>query len=455
MKYKKYPSYKDSGVEWLGEIPSEWINTKLKYHSFIYNGNSISDNEKENYENLNTNFSIPYISTKDIDSNFLSIDYDNGMRISVNNDKFRRAKKGSSLICIEGGSAGKKLGLLEKDVCFVNKLACIDSYNNLDNKFCNYILRSSVFNYLFSLSTTGLIPGVSINQLKDFEINLPPLNEQQQIANYLDEKTSKIDTLIKKQTKQIGLLKEKRQAVISHAVTKGINPNVSMKNSGVEWLGQIPEHWIVSKFGFIKTVLTDYTANGSFADLAKNVKYKNEESYARLVRLTDLRTNLENTDGVWIDESAYNYLKKSSLYGGEFLLANVGAYAGLFYQMPYINKPASLAPNMFMAKFNNTKVSEHFMSYVAKSESAYSQLKLKATASSAQPKLNKDDFKSIVFAYPCLLEQQQIANYLDDKISKIDILIEKSNKSIELLKEKRTAIISAAVTGKIDVREKV
>lgn len=83
--------------------------------------------------------------------------------------------------------------------------------------------------------------------------------------------------------------------------------------------------------------------------------------------------------------------------------ANVGAYAGLFYQMPYINKPASLAPNMFMAKFNNTKVSEHFMSYVAKSESAYSQLKLKATASSAQPKLNKDDFKSIVFAYPCLL----------------------------------------------------
>ena len=214
---------KDSGVEWLGEIPSEWINTKLKYHSFIYNGNSISDNEKENYENLNTNFSIPYISTKDIDSNFLSIDYDNGMRISVNNDKFRRAKKGSSLICIEGGSAGKKLGLLEKDVCFVNKLACIDSYNNLDNKFCNYILRSSVFNYLFSLSTTGLIPGVSINQLKDFEIILPPLNEQQQIANYLDEKTSKIDILIEKSNKSIELLKEKRTALISAAVTGKID----------------------------------------------------------------------------------------------------------------------------------------------------------------------------------------------------------------------------------------
>ena len=254
MKYKKYPSYKDSGVDWLGEIPSEWFNTKLKYHSFIYNGNSISDNEKENYENLDINNSIPYVSTKDIDSNFLSIDYDNGMRVPICNDKFKIAKKGSTLICIEGGSAGKKLALLNEKVCFVNKLACIDSYNGLDKRFSNYIVRSSIFNYLFNLATTGLIPGVSINQLKDFEIILPSIKEQQQIANFLDKATAKIDTLIKKQTKQIELLKEKRQAVISHAVTKGINPNVPMKDSGVEWLGEIPEHWEVKKLKYISTV---------------------------------------------------------------------------------------------------------------------------------------------------------------------------------------------------------
>ena len=102
MKYKKYPSYKDSELEWLGKIPSEWTNSKLKYHSFIYNGNSISDNEKENYEHLDITSSIPYVSTKDIDSNFLTINYDNGMRVPICNNKFKIAKKSSTLICIEG-----------------------------------------------------------------------------------------------------------------------------------------------------------------------------------------------------------------------------------------------------------------------------------------------------------------------------------------------------------------
>jgi len=224
----------------------------------------------------------------------------------------------------------------------------------------------------------------------------------------------------------------------------------SYRDSGVEWLGKIPEHWTYSKFGFLKTVLTDYTANGSFADLAKYVTYRDEEDYARLVRLTDLRKNLKNKQGVWIDKDSYEFLKKSALFGGEFLMANVGAYAGLFYQMPYTSKPASLAPNMFMAKFNTKKVSEHFMTYIGISDSAHKQLRLKATSSSAQPKLNKDDFKSIKFVYPSLQEQQTIATYLDKATAKIDTLIEKQTKLIELLKEKRQAVISTAVTRGLD-----
>ena len=216
-------------------------------------------------------------------------------------------------------------------------------------------------------------------------------------------------------------------------------------DSNSEWLGEIPAHWIVSKFAYVKTVLTDYTANGSFADLKKNVAYKDEPSFARLVRLTDLRKDLDN-DGVWIDESAYNYLKKSALFGGEFLLANVGAYAGLFYQMPYNKGPASLAPNMFMAKFSQTKILPEFMAYVGQSDPINKQLTLNATASSAQPKLNKDDFKSIKFCYPSLIEQQKIAGFLDHETAKIDTLIAKQEKLIELLKEKRQAVISHAVT---------
>lgn len=218
------------------------------------------------------------------------------------------------------------------------------------------------------------------------------------------------------------------------------------KDSEINWLGMIPSHWTSSKFGYVKTVLTDYTANGSFADLKKNVVYRDEPSFARLVRLTDLRVNLENQNGVWIDKKAYSYLGKSALFGGEFLLANVGAYAGLFYQMPQGKGCASLAPNMFMAKFNSDKILSEFMAYVGQSQSANEQLKLNATASSAQPKLNKDDFKSVRFTYPVIEEQLKIANFLDYETAKIDTLIEKQQQLIALLKEKRQAVISHAVT---------
>ncbi|MGL5226267.1 MAG: restriction endonuclease subunit S, partial [Aeromonas sp.] len=148
----------------------------------------------------------------------------------------------------------------------------------------------------------------------------------------------------------------------------------------------------------------------------------------------------------------YKYLNKSALYGGEFLLANVGAYAGLFYQMPFNKGPASLAPNMFMAKFDSRRVTREFMAYVGQSVAIESQFKLSATASSAQPKLNKDDFKSVIFCYPQIHEQVEIVRYLDRELSKIDKLLIRQSEAVDLMSERRTALISAAVTGKIDLR---
>lgn len=218
------------------------------------------------------------------------------------------------------------------------------------------------------------------------------------------------------------------------------------RDTGVEWLGQVPVHWTVCKFAYLKTVLTDFTANGSFASLKERVQYRDEPSYARLVRLTDLRVDLRNEDGVWIDESAYNYLSKSALFGGEFLLANVGAYAGLFYPMPLNKGKCSLGPNMFMAKFDLQRVTHDFMALVGQGQSASSQLFLRARSSSAQPKLNKDDFKSVIIAYPPLDEQTQIARFLDYETARIDALIDKQQQLIALLQEKRQAVISHAVT---------
>ncbi len=222
----------------------------------------------------------------------------------------------------------------------------------------------------------------------------------------------------------------------------------TMKNSGVEWIGQIPASWKSGRIKDILNVLTDYTANGSFADLAKNVEYLDYESYARLVRLTDLRSFLQNYDAVYVDKNSYDYLSKSKLFGGEILVANVGAYAGLFCEMPKLNINATLGPNMFLIT-TNQKMLQHFLFYLGNSDIIYKQLSAKM-ASAAQPKLNKQDIKTTYLLIPPLPEQQAIADYLDDKCAQIDNITATINEQIEVLKQYKKSVITEAVTKGLD-----
>ena len=139
----RYDKYKDSGIEWIGEIPESWSVKKIKYCCNVYTGNSIKDDEKDNYTNKEN--AIPYISTKDIEIDTNVINYDNGLYIPIDNDKFKVAPKNSSLLCVEGGSAGRKIGYTNKDVCFVNKLCCFSSDKLYNSRYLYYILQSDIF----------------------------------------------------------------------------------------------------------------------------------------------------------------------------------------------------------------------------------------------------------------------------------------------------------------------
>lgn len=223
----------------------------------------------------------------------------------------------------------------------------------------------------------------------------------------------------------------------------------SYKDSGVEWLGEIPEHWKSISIKRLITLLTDYTANGSFADLAKNVQYLDEPSYAQLIRLTDIRKGLKEK-GIYITEKSYKYLNKSSLFGGELLMANVGAYSGYSFLLPEkLDFKASLAPNMFLIKFNNKQIDNKFIFYVLNCDTILSRLVLIAT-STAQPKLNKDNVRSISLPLPPQPEQTKIASFLDDKTAQIDEVISQKEKLIELLKERKQIVINDAVTKGLD-----
>lgn len=216
-----------------------------------------------------------------------------------------------------------------------------------------------------------------------------------------------------------------------------------MKDSGISWFDYIPKDWKAGRIKDIISLLSDYTANGSFSDLAKNVEYHDFEDYARLVRLTDLRENLSN-DGVYVDEYAYNYLAKSSLIGGEILVANVGAYAGLFCEMPKVNYPATLAPNMFMIR-TNINMLQHYLFYVGNATFIWEQLSQKAI-SSAQPKLNKTDVKTAYLPIPTIEEQQKISDYLDIRCSEIDSLTADIQKQIEILEEHKKSLIFRVIS---------
>lgn len=220
-----------------------------------------------------------------------------------------------------------------------------------------------------------------------------------------------------------------------------------MKETGISWFPLIPVDWQTGRIKDILSALTDYTANGSFGDLAKNVTYLDYEDYARLVRLTDLRENLKNM-GVYVDEDGYNYLSKSSLFGGEILVANVGAYAGLFCEMPTVDFPATLAPNMFLLRTNDVML-QHYLLYVGLSSFVWEQLCQKAI-SSAQPKLNKTDVKTTFIPIPPISEQKRIADYLDNKCAQFDSTISDIQSQIEALEEYKRSVITEAVTKGLD-----
>lgn len=227
---------------------ANWKKARIKDVSTPYTGNSIKDEHKDLYiDNINA---IPYISTKDINDKFQTIDFDNGLFIKNSDKSFRRAPKNSTLLCIEGGNAGKKIAFNDRTVCFVNKLCCFHSKTE-NNKFLYYFLMSPSFTEEFKSRITGLIGGVSVSALRNIHIRLPAPDEQEKIANFLDEKCAEIDKLSEDIQKQIDILNNYKKSVITRAVTKGLDPNAEMKDGRVDWAKNIPKTWKVTKLKYL------------------------------------------------------------------------------------------------------------------------------------------------------------------------------------------------------------
>ena len=435
---ERYREYKESGVKWLGEIPSHWElrkifglfsenkrkNTAFLYkHAMQFNYGTIVDKNEcfdtEETKEIYSNYSL--INKGDIVINGLNLNYDFvSQRVAIS----------------------PKNGIITSAYVVISPKVEINTY------FYCYLFKNMDNMKIFHGMGTGVRKTLSYKELRNHEVLLPPLSEQDAIVRYLDSATSEIDKAIAMQQKMIDLLNERKQIIIQNAVTKGLDENVEMKESGVEWIGRIPKHWQVLNFRHLIKILTDFTANGSFGDLASNVKYLDIKDYARLVRLTDLRNDFDEEKGVWVNKSSYEYLAKSELHGGELLIANVGAYSGLPWIMPNVSFRTTLAPNMFMLKLQD--VITGYIYYLLSSSMYFAHLQMVASAT-AQPKLNKNNIRELNIVLPPKSDQQQIVSYLDSEMQKFDTAITNCQRQITLLQERKQIIINEVVTGKVRV----
>ncbi len=420
-KYQKYAEYKDSGVEWLGEIPSHWEMWKLSHaYNEIGSGTTPSTSNEENFEG-----DIPWVTTGELRENII---LDTKKKVSQKTIELfptlRKYPSGSVAIAMYGATIGR-LGILGVEAT-TNQACCVMTTSKvLDNKYLFHWLQAFK-NEIIQLSSGGGQPNINQEKVASLKISAPLVEDQVTIVNFLDHETAKIDSLISKQEKLIELLKEKRQAVISHAVTKGLNPNVSMKDSGVEWLGEVPEHWEISPIKFVLEN-KDY----------KRIPLSAEE---RGNRSGDYR--YYGASGVidYIDD--YIFDEPNVLVGedGANLVNRNTPLAFPAYGKYWVNNHAHiLHPQDSLADYWAELIEIIDISPLV--------------SGSAQPKLTAEALKNLKISFPLDLEERKAIDiFIKHQKVKFDFLISKATNQIELLKERRTALISSVVTGKIDVR---
>lgn len=447
-KYKPYPTYKDSGVEWLGDVPENWEAISLKrvlLESLMYGANEASDDD--------TPDNPRFVRITDINSDgSLREDTFRSLPLSVAEPYL--LKEGDVLLARSGATVGKSF--IYKDswgiCCFAGYLIRARLNLNLMKPFYLYACCQSSFywQYINSEQIQATIQNVSAERYGNFILPLPPIEEQTAIAAFLDRETAKIDTLLKKQERLIELLQEKRTALISHAVTKGLNPDAPMKDSGVPWLGEVPEHWKILPLARI----TSSRCDGPFGSGLKSEHYTDEG--ARVIRLQNIRKGLfDDSDSAYIDLKYFQQdLLLHEVRRGDLLIAGLGDTnntVGRACVAPLGIEPALVKADCFRFRLKTNQAESEFVALqlTAGAEATAGYLATGSTRS----RIPLSVMSSRKIVLPPINEQKATLQYIWQLQDKIDTLIAKARRTIDLLKERRTALISAAVTGKIDVRD--
>lgn len=430
--FPKYPEYKDSGVVWLGGIPAHWNIKKFRY---VF---------EESPEKI----------TDEVVGDMLSVSGYRGIEVKQYDDEGRRrtdeelfgyrvVRPGQLVVnTMWLNYAGLGVSEHEGHVSPAYRSYWLDPA--MDKRFIHHLMRSGTYVQGYTRLLTGIRPNslqMGRDDLMVFPVLLPTKSEQTQIARFLDHETARIDALIEEQQRLIELLKEKRQAVISHAVTKGLDPTVPMKDSGVEWLGEVPAHWNAIHVGRVCRKVSDgphfspnYVDDGVMFLSARNIAVD--------------AWHLE--DAKFVSEEDYREFCRRVVPEKGDVLYTKGGTTGIA-RVVDLDEKFQVWVHVAVLKLDRELVDPYYMAFSLNSAGCYEQSQLHTRGATNQD-LGLTRMTKIWFALPPREEQTRICDFLNAELGNIDDLIAEATKVVALLSERRSALISAAVTGKIDVR---
>lgn len=433
---------RETGIKWIGKLPIHWKVNKIKYTTYVKG--------RIGWQGLRSDEFIeegPYLVTG---TNFIEgfVDWDNCYHITK--ERYQEAPeihlKEGDLLITKDGTIGKLAIVNNKpEQASVNSGVFVTRPTNQSyiTRFMYWLLSSKVFGeYIKYLSLGSTIKHLYQETFENFSFPCPDIEKQEQISKFLDKETSKIDQLIEKKQRLIELLQEKRQALITKAVTKGLNPNVPMKDSGVPWLGEVPEHWIIKKMSYLFENIGSGTT-------PKSNDYSYYDGEIPWINTGDLNDGLILDISKSVTQKALNEYSTLRVYPSKTLI--IALYGATIGKLGILNFPAT-TNQACCAMSNAINCEPRFVFYWLLSKR---DIIISMAVGGGQPNISQETIRNLKLACPNVYEQRKIIKFLDEKCSVINKLSSKLQTQITKLQEYRQALITAAVTGKIDVREKV
>lgn len=430
MAMKAYKSYKNTDQFWLKQIPSHWDIHKIKY---VFNERSEKGHPEEPLLVSSQNMGVV---PKSVYGN-RTVEAMKGL------DTLKLVKVGDFVISLRSFQGGIEYAYYQGIISPAYTIMILKGH--VTPEYFRHLAKSDAFIKLLKLCVTGIREGQNINYtlLRNYRIPMPPKEEQDQIVRYLDWQNSRLNKLINAKKKEIALLEEQKQALISQAVTKGLDPHSPLKDSGIDWIGQIPEHWEIRRLKSMLKSPLEYGANMS------GIPY--DSSLPRYIRITDIETSTtlksDNKLSLPISDLTSRYLLKT----GDVLFARSGATVAKTYIVSENDLPAAYAGYLIKCCANEKYLLPLFLLFYSQSH-PYTLWKDAIFIQATIQNISAEKYNNLQLPVPSVTEQTEICEYLARKSSYFDNIIKIKAKTISLLQEYRTRLVADVVTGQIDVR---